>query len=428
MAKMINSKQLKENMVYSQLKNGLDVYIFPKPGYSKQYAIYATKYGSNDTAFVIPGDKQPTLVPDGIAHFLEHKLFEEEHGNVFESYSKLGAQPNAFTNFNTTAYHFTSTDNFYDCLDVLVGFVGRPYFTAENVEKEKGIIAQEIKMYEDEPNWRVFFNMLGGLYQNHPVRRDIAGTVDSIQKIDKDLLYKCYNTFYHPSNMVLFIVGDVDHERIFKQLDGHFDNSLTKSEEIKRIYPDEPAQVNESMVKQKLAVSRPLFALGFKDIPLNEGGDKLLEKLIVNDILMDMFAGTSSQLYNKLYEEGLINDTFQWGYTGEKDYGYAMLTGETSDTGKVIDVIFDEVNKIKNSPFEQDYFMRIKKKKIGEFVRIFNSLEVIGYLFVSLYQKDISIFDYMNKLDSIAYSQVIDAFNSVIDIDKSTVSVVEPNK
>lgn len=426
MTREIKSTLLKEKILYRQMDNGLDVYIFPKPGYNKQFAMYATNYGSNDTKFVVPGEAQATTVPDGIAHFLEHKLFEEEDGNVFESYAKLGAQPNAFTNFNMTAYHFTSTDNFYECLDILTGFVGRPYFTDQNVEKEKGIIAQEIKMYEDDPNWRVFFNLLGGMYQNHPVRNDIAGTVDSIMQIDKELLYKCYNTFYHPSNMVLFIIGDIDPDRVWNQLESKFNkDNRSKQGKIDRIYPDEPENVTRNRIEEKLAVSRPLFALGFKDKPVGEGG-KLLERIVLSELVIDMLAGPSSDLYTRLYEEGLIDGSFGADYTAERDYCYAMMTGETSNPDKVVDTIFDGIRSIREKPFERAYFERIKKKKLGEFIRNFNYIEVIGYIFSSLIFKDIMIFDYLQKLNDVSYDQVIDAFNNLFDINRSTVSIIKP--
>jgi len=363
--KKIESPLLKESIFYRKMDNGLDVYIMNKPGYQKQFAIYATHYGSNDSSFVPPGKKEPITVPDGIAHFLEHKLFEEEHGNVFESYSKLGALPNAFTNFTTTAYHFTSTDNFYECLDILTGFVGRPYFTDENVEKEKGIIAQEIKMYEDNPNWRVFFNLLRGLYHEHPVRKDIAGTVESIYKINKEALYTCYETFYHPSNMVLFIAGEIEPERIFKQLAQSFKGekfSRPKQGEIKRIYPQEPENVAEKVVKQKLHVSRPLFALGFKDCDIGYQGERLLDKMIINQILLDMLAGPSSEVYNLLYEKGLIDNSFETEFTGEKDYGYAIFSGESPEPEKTTEILLEEIDKRKNSPWDEDYFIRIKRK------------------------------------------------------------------
>lgn len=430
MERIIENPLLKESIVYKKMDNGLDVYVMPKAGYQKQFAIYATRYGSNDSSFIPPGEKEPIVVPDGIAHFLEHKLFEEEKGNVFESYSKLGAHPNAFTNFKTTAYYFTSTDNFYECLDILMGFVGRPYFTDENVEKEKGIIAQEIRMYEDNPQWRVFFNLLGGLYHEHPVKKDIAGTVESIYKIEKEDLYVCYETFYHPSNMVLFIAGEVNPDIIFDQLDKYIKEQKAdrrKKEEIKRIYPDEPADIVKKVVKQKLHVSRPLFALGFKDPDVGYKGEKLLDKIIINQILLDMLAGPSSEVYNLLYEKGLIDSSFGTEFTGEEDYGFAIFSGESPEPEKVADILLKEIDKRKKSPWEEENFIRIKRKNIGQFIRSFNYLEATGVRFVSMIFKDIQLFDYIERIEQIRYEDILKQLESIYDPKRSCLSLILPN-
>ena len=428
MKKVIENKLLNEKLIYNRLSSGLDVYILLKPGYSRQFAIYATRYGSNDSQFVPLGQREPITVPDGIAHFLEHKLFEEEKGNVFEEYSRLGAQPNAFTNFNMTAYHFTSTGNFYECLDVLLGFVGRPYFTDENVEKEKGIIAQEIRMYEDNPYWRVYFNLLRGLYHEFPVRKDIAGTVESIYKIDKETLYECYRTFYHPSNMALFIAGDVDPDRVFDQAEKMVVKRSGKNEarDIKRIFPKEAKGVNKDRIEERLAVARPIFALGFKDEDTVRDGDRLLDKIISNDIILDMLIGTSTDIYDKLYEEGLIDSSFGNYYTGERYYGYAIMTGQTQDPERVADSIFNEIVKRRSQPWEQEHFNRIKKKKIGEFIRLFNSLDSTCIQFVSMLFRDIQLLDYLERLESITYNEVKKEFNEIYRKENSCLSSIVP--
>ena len=428
MENLMENKLLKEKLISHKLKVGLNVYILPKPGYSRQFAIYATQYGSNDSQFVPLGKKEPITVPDGIAHFLEHKLFEEEEGNIFDEYAKLGAQPNAFTNFNMTAYHFTSTGNFYECLDVLLGFVGRPYFTDENVEKEKGIIAQEIRMYEDNPYWRVYFNLLKGLYHEHPVRKDIAGTVESIYKINKEILYECYRTFYHPSNMVLFIAGDVDTDRVIKQAEELFSKQPVKEagSEIERILPEEEKGVAQSRVEEKLPVSRPMFALGFKDEDITGGGDRLLEKIIANEIILDMLVGPSSDIYSNLYEEGLIDSSFGTDYTGEKNYGHAITSGQSSDPEKVASILYDEIDKRKSKPWDQDYFERIKKKKMGQHIRLFNSIESTSIRFVSMLFKDTHLFDYYQTIESITYDLIIQEFKQLYNKSNSCLSMIVP--
>ena len=255
----ICDKQTGESVFYKKHESGLNIYIMPRSGYSSSYAIFGTKYGSVDSEFVVPGEESVTKVPDGIAHYLEHKMFDQPDGNnVFDKFSKFGGEANAFTSFNMTAYLFSCTENFEENLETLMDYVQSPYFTKESVEKEQGIIGQEIRMYDDNAPWRVFFNFLGLLYQNNPVKLDIAGTVESIAEIDYELLYKCYNTFYNLSNMTLFVTGDFDTEKTLAIIEKNIKNNVPFSEEIKRIYPDEPKAVagkykeQDSMCAQSL--------------------------------------------------------------------------------------------------------------------------------------------------------------------------------
>lgn len=424
MMKLYN-RTIDEKMYFEELSNGLKIYIMPKPGYTKQFAIFATHYGSNDSKFIVPGESEVTEVPDGIAHFLEHKMFEEEEGSIFEEFSKLGASANAYTNFTTTAYLFASTDKFYENLKLLINFVQKPYFTDENVEKEKGIIAQEIRMYEDDPNWRVYFNTLEGLYHIHPVKIDIAGTISSISKINKEMLYKCYNTFYHPENMVLFIVGDVD---IYKTFDIVKENIKEKSKQgyIKRIYPNEPSNVNKKFVEQDMAVSMPLFNLGFKDTNVGYGSIKLLKKDLTTQICLEMIVGRSSDLYEQLYNAGLIDATFDFEYIGEIDYGYSIIGGQSKDPYKVKDIILEKLNKPEQLLIED--FERIKKKHVGKFLKAFNSVDSIAHSFITYYMRGINILDYLDVLNTIGFEDVISRFKEHLDENNSTMSIINPIK
>ena len=414
---------IKEKMYKYEHESGLNVFVMPKKGFIKQYAMFATHYGSNDREFIIPGESEPTHVPDGIAHFLEHKMFEEESGSVFEEFSKNGASANAYTNFTTTAYLFSCTDNFYSNLKLLLDFVQRPYFTDENVEKEKGIIAQEIRMYDDDPSWRLFFNMLGGLYHEHPVKIDIAGTIESISRIDKDILYKCYNTFYHPSNMVLFAVGDVDVDKVAEIV-----NDSVKKEkrngEIKRIYPDEPIKINKNYVEQKMSVSMPLFNVGFKDNDIGYGGKRLLKKDITTQICLEILAGRSSDLYEKLYNDGLIDTTFDVEYVGEVDHGYSIIGGQSVDPEAVKKALIAKISSI-NKVDEGDFY-RIKKKILGRFVKSFNSVESIAHNFISYYMKDINILDFTSVIEGITPDDVLNRFKTHFNEDNCVLSVVKP--
>lgn len=414
---------IKEKMYKYEHESGLNVFVMPKKGFIKQYAMFATHYGSNDREFIIPGESEPTHVPDGIAHFLEHKMFEEESGSIFEEFSKNGASANAYTNFTTTAYLFSCTDNFYDNLRLLLDFVQRPYFTDENVEKEKGIIAQEIRMYDDDPSWRLFFNMLGGLYHVHPVKIDIAGTIESISKIDKDILYKCYNTFYHPSNMVLFAVGDVDVDKVAEIVN---DNVKSKKRDghIKRIYPDEPTKINKNYVEQKMSVSMPLFNIGFKDNDIGYGGKRLLKKDITTQICLEILAGRSSDLYEELYNDGLIDTTFDVEYVGEVDHGYSIIGGQSIDPEAVKKAIIAKISSIYK--VDDADFYRIKRKLLGRFIKSFNSVESIAHNFISYYMKDINILDFTSVIEDITPDDVLDRFKTYFNEDNCVLSIVKP--
>ncbi|MDK2793494.1 MAG: hypothetical protein PWP75_122 [Caldanaerobacter sp.] len=421
----VYDEKVREKILFEELENGLKVYVMPKKGYTKQFAIFATRFGSNDSKFIAPGDDYVTEVPDGVAHFLEHKMFEEEEGSIFEKFSQLGASANAYTNFTTTAYLFSSTENFYENLKLLVHFVQNPYFTDENVEKEKGIIAQEIRMYQDDPNWRVYFNALEALYHVYPVKKDIAGTIESISRIDKDILYKCYYTFYHPENMILFAVGDIDVDKTLQVIEENV-RQVKKQGEIKRIYPDEPVEVHKKEVVQNMQVSIPLFNLAFKDTDVGFGGRDLLKKSLEVQIGLEMAVGRSSELYEKLYQEGLVDSTFGFDYSGEIDYGYTIIGGQSKDPLKVRDII---IKAFKEKSFlDRETFERIKRKYIGKFLRTFNSVESIAYSFINLYMKDIDLMDYLPVLHQINFKDVAERVESHLNEENSAMSIIYPVK
>ncbi|WHH58881.1 pitrilysin family protein [Petroclostridium sp. X23] len=419
---------LKETLYHGVDESGLKVYILPKKGYSKSYAIFATQYGSVDSNFVVPGEENVTEVPDGIAHFLEHKLFEEKDGNVFDKFSRLGASANAFTSFNTTAYLFSCTSEFYKSLDILLDFVQNPYFTDESVQKEQGIIGQEIRMYDDDPNWRVFFNYLGALYHQYPVKKDIAGTIESIANIDKDILYKCYNTFYNPANMVLFVVGEVDPEIVKEHVEKHIKSKTPLLEDIKRIYPEEPPTIYKKQIEQTLSVSIPLFQMGFKDTDVGYGGVKLLKKDIVTRIILEMIMGRSSALYQRLYEQGLINDTFDADYNAEVNYGFTIFGGESADPEKVREQITAKIERLHQEGLSKPAFDRIKKVILGKFLRQFNSVEKIANNFIANIFRDINLFDYIEVYHSTSFEDVQKRFTNHFKIDNMALSVIRPHK
>ncbi|CEI73812.1 EF-P 5-aminopentanol modification-associated protein YfmH [Romboutsia hominis] len=428
MDKIVNDI-LNEEMYYEKLENGLDVYFMPKKGFTKKYAVLATNYGSNELEFVPIGENEKIRVNEGIAHFLEHKMFEQpDGGNAFDKFSKWGASANAFTNFTMTAYLFSCTENFYESLEHLIDYVQTPYFTDENVEKEKGIIEQEIKMYNDDPDWNVYFNCLKALYVNYPVRVDIAGTVDSIYKITKEELYKCYNTFYNPGNMALFVVGDLEVDKVMDVVKKSNNYDVDKlSHKIEKFYPNEPKEVNQKEVVAKFPISMPMFNIAFKDDNVGIKGNELLKKEIVTEILIDIIFKKGSRLYEDLYMSGLINENFGAGFSSQIDYAFTIIGGDSNNPREVKNKILEYVEKYKKEGLDEKEFERIKKKKIGNFLKYFDSVNFIANNFISYKFKDINLLDYLDVLKSIEFSEVEKRLHSHLKEEYCVISIVEPS-
>lgn len=427
MTRVLENDLLKEKILWRRVNPGLEVFVLPKKGYNKKYATYSTNFGSVDSRFIVEGEGKELVVPDGVAHFLEHKLFEDEEGNVFDRFAKLGASSNAFTNFKNTTYLFSATENFYECLGILLDFVQAPYFTEESVEKEKGIIGQEIRMYEDNPQWRIFFNLLTALYKEHPVKIDIAGTVESISKIDKDVLYQCYRTFYHPSNMAVFVVGDVDPERVLAQVEDNIGRrNYQPLGEIQRFYPDEPQAPAKDFVEQSLVVSEPILNLGFKERDLGYDGEPLFKREIATSLVLEVVFGSSSRLYNELYEEGLIDDEFAAGYVAEQDYGHTIVGGETSDPDKLFHRLAAGIERARKNGISAEQFEHQRRKMMGEFLKSFNSLEFIANNFPAYHFRKINFFDYMKVVQELTLDDVNRRMLEHLAADNMARSVILP--
>ena len=414
-----------EYLYFKKHPSGLSIYIMPRKGYSSSYALFGTRYGSVDSEFIVPGEDKITKVPDGIAHYLEHKMFDQPDGsNVFDKFSKYGGNANAFTSFNMTAYLFSATDCFYENLETLMDYVQSPYFTKESVEKEQGIIGQEIKMYDDNAPWRVFFNLLGCLYQNHPVKLDIAGTVESISKIDNELLYKCYNTFYNLSNMAIFVTGDLDCEETLKVIEKGIKKNEPFEEKIERIYPDEPCEIASSYKEQKISVAQPLFMMGWKDNDVGYGGEALMKKEIEMDILCEMLFGKSTKLYNRLYKSGLINNTFSVEYNPQIAYSFTAIDGESPDPKKVYEEILNELD---NTVLLEEDFDRIKKVVWGDYIRSFNDIEGYAHTFLTALFTEEDYFDYPRVFKTVTFEDIKSRFKKSFIRERAALSVVLPS-
>lgn len=425
--KFAKNKATGEELYYGTHSSGLEMYIIPKKGYSKTYAIFGTRYGSVDSEFVVPDETEVTKVPDGIAHYLEHKMFDQPDGsNVFDKFSKYGGNANAFTSFNMTAYLFSATSNIEENLETLMDYVQSPYFTKESVEKEQGIIGQEIRMYDDDGKWRLFFNFLDCIYQNHPVKKDIAGTVESISHITPDYLYKCYNTFYNLSNMVIVVIGDIDPVKISKVIENGVKKNEPFSQEIKKIYPSEPNEISKPYAEQTLSVAKPLFMTGFKDVDNSLKGKELLKKSIEMNILLKMLFGKSSKLYKELYEKGLISNSFSFEYTFQPDYAYSSVDGESSEPKTVYNAIIDEIERIHRDGLSIESFERIKKVIWGEYIRMQNDVEDYAHTFIQMKLMGVDYFEFPEAYSEISFEDIQNRFKNHFVKERSVLSVINP--
>lgn len=414
---------IKEKLYTEKLKNGLTIMIIPKTNFRKKYVMWATHYGSIDNKFIIPGEKIETQVPDGVAHFLEHKMFEQKNGtNSLDVLTSLGVSANAYTTDNYTAYLFESTDNFYPALDELMDYVQNPYFTDKNVEKEKGIISQEIRMYCDYPEWVVYTNALKTMYKNNPIKIDIAGSIETINKIDKDILYKCYNTFYNPSNMVICFCGDFEPKELIEEVKTRLIEK-PKQGEIKRIYQEEPKAIVKRKVVQTMEVSEPLFVIGIKDKVPNEN-ENLVKKHVAIEILLNMIIGKSSNLYRRLYENGLLESEPSLGYEFTNNYAHIAITGQSSNPDKVLEEIEQEIDKLKQKDLDEEDFKRIKNMLYGNIVKEFNNVSDIVNMFVSDYFKGINSFEYLEIYKNLSKGYVHQILKEIFLKDETVISVV----
>ena len=364
-------ERIGESVYQETLPNGLKIFVVPKPGYTKKYAFFATRYGGMDTRFQLDGAWLDT--PAGIAHYLEHKMFDTKEGNALQELAKNGAEPNAFTANAMTGYYFDSTEHFEENLEILLSFVSIPYFTEESVAKEQGIIGQEIRMIEDNPEWQVFTNMMSGLYQNHPIRTSVAGSVESISHITADTLYACHKAFYDPSNMALCVAGNVDPEQVCRIAREILPGKA--GAEVERDYGlTEPEEAAAAKTQVRMEVSTPIFQIGYKGDPMPNGPQTLRVQLL-GELTAQALAGPSSPLYAKLYEQGLINSQFDCGCELYPGCVFLYAGGESRDPEEVSRQLKQEAQRLVKEGIDEGLWERLKKAAYGSRVRALNSFE-----------------------------------------------------
>ncbi|MGH1805595.1 EF-P 5-aminopentanol modification-associated protein YfmH [Enterococcus gallinarum] len=410
--------QINEVLYKEILPNGLTVYLLPKEGFHKTYGLFSTDYGSIDNHFGYANETMHT-VPDGIAHFLEHKLFEKEDGDVFQKFGQHGASANAFTSFTKTSYLFSATNQIQKNLETLLDFVQMPYFTKETVEKEKGIIGQEIQMYDDDPNWQQFFGVIKNLYPKHPLHIDIAGTVESIAAITAEDLYLCYHTFYHPSNMTLFIVGNIDPEETMNWIrENQAEKTFSAAKEIKRQFPEETVQeiIPESIMR--MPVTRPKGVLGIKgnmEKRPTEGRELLRYKQSLN-LLFQLLLGNTSANYLRLYDQGIIDDTFGFEVSLDRSFYFADFSGDAEYPEEMLQAIEEILLNYENDPeMNEKNLELLKKKMLGKYFQSLNSLEFIANQFTQSLFGETTLFDLPDVIRSITLNDVRFAAKVFID-------------
>lgn len=418
-----------ETVYEAQMDNGLKVFIIPKPGFQKTFVTYTTQFGSLDSKFKPLGSDEFVTVPDGVAHFLEHKLFEKEEGDLFTDFAEDNAQVNAFTSFDRTSYLFSATSNVESNILRLMNMVETPYFTEATVEKEKGIIAEEIKMYQEQPGYKLMFNTLRAMYKQHPVKVDIAGSVESIYEITKDDLYLCYETFYHPSNMVMFVVGNVDPERIHDLVRDHeAKRELTAQPEIVRDSLEEPEAVQQTKVVEEMNIQIPRLMLGFKNVPQQASKEVFMKRDIEMTFFFEMVLGEETDFYQNLLNEGLIDDTFGYQFVLEPSYSFSLITSSTPDPDKLKSLLLDELKAKVGNLEDEEAFELLKKQFIGEFISSLNSPEYIANQYTKLYFEDVSLFNMLDIVDSITLESINEAAEKSLNFDQIADSRLEIKK
>ena len=421
MKEILSSSHTGDSCIHVKHKSGLDIYIAEMNGFSSIEAIFGTKYGSVNTMFRNRDDKEYTVVHEGIAHFLEHKLFENEDCEVFELYAKTGASGNAYTSFDKTCYTFSCSKNYQENLKILLDFVQKPFFTQESVDKELGIIGQEIQMTNDNPEWRVMFNMLGCMYHAHPVRIDIAGTQESIAQITPELLYKCYDSFYNLNNMVLSIAGNVKADEVLAICDEYLRPCEDKGLEM--VFPEEPDNIVKREIREKENVGASIFNLGWKCRPAS-GMDRL-KKNIAAAMAGEFLTDVSSEMYQKMLMEGIINSTFAYEVFSGDGFFSLIISGESEDSDSIRENVIREVKRFISEGIPEKDFRRFQKGMYAGLVRELNNVEMVATVMSGAHMDGLSPFDTIDRLAELTPQDVLDFMSSELSDDKLVLSVIE---
>ena len=419
----IDYPELDETLYQEVLPNGLTVCVVPRKGFTKRLAYFVTDYGSVHTTYTLDGEKK--VSPAGVAHYLEHKMFDlPGDRDVSAEFAALGAGTNAFTSYDMTAYYFSCTENFEDCLKLLLEFVSIPYFTEESVEKERGIIDQEIGMNEDAPDSVVFENLMRAMYGVHPIRVPILGTSDTIREITPQVLYDCHRAFYAPGNMLLCVVGDVEPERVVRIAQEQLGDKKQPVGEKHKDW-DEPMTCPKAEVTAQMEVAMPMFNLAFKCEPLGTGDGAIREEMVA-DLAAEALFGESSELYLKLYEEGLIDSSFGGGF--ETIDGCAMLlcSGDSEDARAVREAILAQAEKLTREGLPEEDYLRMKRSALGRRIRGLDSFDATCFRICAYHFSDFDYFRFPEVYRQITAEEIIAFLARVVRRERCCLSIMEP--
>lgn len=417
-------EKLDERLFRTVLPNGLRVMVVPKPGFERKSAYFVTDFGSIHHKFTLDGENYDT--PAGVAHFLEHKMFDLPGRDVSAEFSALGAAVNAFTSYDLTAYYFSCTEHFDEALRLLLEFVSTPYFTEESVEKEQGIIDQEIAMNEDDPNTRVFETLTEAMYRSHPIRTPILGTEESIRQITAELLHICHRAFYTPANMLLCVMGDVDCEEVCRVARSVLGDEPREGA-VKAPYPQEKMTCQEELRQFSMDIPMPTFYLGFKCPPVSMGAAGIRQE-IIGDLAAEVLLGEASQLYLQMYEEGLIDSSFGGGF--EVSDGCALLTcgGDSDDALAVRDAILAQAKKIAETGVQEQEFLRLKRSAMGRRIRDLDSFSSTCFRLCAYACSNFDYFDFPSIYETVKPEDVRTFLADHIRQENCAIAVIQPTK
>jgi predicted Zn-dependent peptidase len=437
--KIFENKQIEEKYFFAKHPSGLKIYLYPKEDYNTAYAAFAVNFGSVKNKYI--SGSNVVTIPDGTAHYLEHKLFETEKGDAFVLFAGTGVSANACTTFEKTEYIFScSTQNdlfksegrnvLNKSLKILLDFVQNPYFTEKGVEKERGIIAQEIKMYKDDPDYRAFFNCLGSLYHNHPIKTDIAGSEESIKNITPEILYQCHRRFYKLSNMCLCISGKFDAESVMETINDGLASAAARPEEEEKdsednLTPNEPEEIVNSFVSQKMEVINSIFNLGFKQKISKENADT--KDIIVSELALSALILKSGKAYNRLLEKKLINTSnFVCEYSTGPFFAVSVFSGESKDPKSASEIICEEISSLISNGIEKDVFLRAKKIFYTEVISEFDGISAIANILIDFSFSKREIFDFLENISNLTLEEFNESVKNKFDVNKCALSVIEP--